>query len=148
MKARKIINVAGDADRLGDEYQAAKESRDAFSSKLERISSEIKTEAGKVGRAVTSKHRVLVGRKWVVGYTEVAPRVSVDSAKAAKVLSPVQLRQVTSMVVDEQKLEALYRKGVIRRSQMQQILVSSPSSQRVLVMPVQKLSELTDHENT
>ncbi len=140
VKLRKIGEVDKNqvvADAFGDEYSARFEELKLLSNQQEITKTRIKVYADKNGKKM-GKSVVIVGKKWVVGFSiaEYKPTINLDKVK--KTLRPALVERCskTIRVIDEKAIMDLVQSGAISKKEFLKLLDTKPASERVLVKTV------------
>lgn len=125
------------ADELGRDYNAYSDQIDDLTCAKDTVTSKIKAVAKASGR-VDGKQTTITGDKFVIGFTTTDPGEDLDSKKLRKVIGKKVWLQITSRVLNNAKLEAAIKSGLITRTTLTKCMVPSAKKpqKRVIVREI------------
>ena len=119
-------------DRLGEEYESLQEQAETSASSLARLKNDIKDLAEFSGNS-ESDGKYLHGRKFRIGYKDVAGRMSFNPSKAKELLDRRTFEACCSMQIDEAKLETMVHRGKLPKKLFLQLFDAGAPSRRIVV---------------
>ena len=134
LKARKVTLSAKEVDQLGQSYCDARIAAKNITEEIAGICKDIKSVASKLGTERGNKV-VVRGKRFEVGYIEVAASPSLDTDLVKKVLAkkPHLLREVMTLQIDPAKVEALVRSKKIKSAEFLKMCTLKGGGERVYV---------------